>query len=182
MSAINLLTNDSYFRSGFEILVDGISSNITRPVLIMDDGVEFLYFIDADYRGGRIPPMSEFVDFFIERVKLVVPKNTSYEKLLHIIKTYCGGAYLHISLTPRERYVLRKMAHRISSNISPARMGMNYKTWHSFKNSAFRRLGIKNTVTFMRAIHAWRSTGYSSVFKRFIRSPACPNTAAHLRP
>ncbi|HEY4429417.1 MAG TPA: hypothetical protein VGN87_00120 [Paenibacillus sp.] len=166
MSAIHLLTDDIYFRIGFEKLVITSDINTTHTLSILDDGVQFLYFIDTTCRSGRIPPPYESVDFFLERVKLAVPKNTHPEKLLLTIKSYCRGAYRHVHLTAGERRILSEVPSGTSSTISRAKMGVNYKTWHNFKASGFRRLGIKNTVTYMRAIHAWNAIGYSSVATR----------------
>lgn len=166
MSAIHLLTDDIYFRSGFESLVRTSDINTTHTVSVLDDGVQFLYFIDTTCRSGRIPPAGESVDFFLERVKLVVPKNIHPEKLQQIIKSYCRGVYRHIHLTTGERRILKEMTFGVSSSISRAKMGVNYKTWHNFKASGFRRLGIKNNVTYMRAIHAWKAMGFSSVVKK----------------
>lgn len=166
MSAIHLLTDDIYFRIGFENLVLTSDINTTHTLSILDDGVQFLYFIDTTFRSGRTPPPHESVDFFLERVKLVLPKNTHPEKLLQTIKSYCRGVYRHVHLTAGERRILSEMTSGSLSTISRAKMGVNYKTWHNFKASGFRRLGIKNTVTYMRAIHAWNAMGYSSVVTR----------------
>lgn len=163
MSAIHLLTDDIYFRIGFEKHVITSDINTTHNLSILDDGVQFLYFIDTTCRSGRIPPPDESVDFFLERVKLAIPKNSHPEKLLQTIKSYCRGAYRHVHLTAGERRILSEMTSGRLSTISRAKMGVNYKTWHNFKASGFRRLGIKNTVTYMRAIHAWNAMGYSSV-------------------
>lgn len=168
MSAIHLLTDDTYFRVGFETLVRTSDINTTHALSVLDDGVQFLYFIDTTCRSGRIPPSDESVDFFLERVKLVVPKNIHPEKLLQTIKSYCRGVYRHIHLTAGERRILKEMTRGKSSSISRAKMGVNYKTWHNFKASGFRRLGIKNNVTYMRAIHVWKAIGYLSISKRVI--------------
>ena len=166
MSEIHLLTDDIYFRTGFETLTGTIDTNPTHSLSILDDGVQFLYFIDTTCRSGRLPPADESVDFFLERVKLVVPKDTHPGKLLQIIKSYCRGVYRHVHLTAGERRVLREMASGSLFTISRARIGVNYKTWHNLKTSGFKRLGIKNKVTYMRAIHAWNAIGYPSVSKR----------------
>ncbi|WP_449544139.1 hypothetical protein [Lelliottia nimipressuralis] len=166
MSEIHLLTDDIYFRIGFERLVRTRDINTIHTLSILDDGVQFLYFIDTTCRSGRIPSPDESVDFFLERVKLVVPKNIHPEKLLQTIKAYCRGVYRHVHLTAGERRVLREMTSGRLSTLSRAKIEVNYKTWHNFKASGFRRLGIKNNITYMRAIHAWNATGYSSVSKR----------------
>ncbi|MCU6172052.1 hypothetical protein [Enterobacter bugandensis] len=166
MNAIHLLTDDIYFRIGFEKLVKTSDINTTHTLSILDDGVQFLYFIDTTCRSGRIPPSDESVDFFLERVKLVVPKNIHPEKLLQTIKSYCRGVYRSVHLTAGERRILSEMTSGRLSAISRAKIGVNYKAWHNFKASGFRRLGIKNTVTYMRAIHAWNAMGYSSVVTR----------------
>lgn len=168
MSAIHLLTDDIYFRIGFERLIRNSDINTSHTLSILDDGVQFLYFIDTAFRSGRTPPPDESVDFFLERVKVVVPKNIRPEKLVLIIKSYCRGVYRHVHLTAGERRILREMTSGTSSALSRAKMGVNYKSWHNFKASGFRRLGIKNTVTYMRAIHAWNAMGYSSVVTRVV--------------
>lgn len=166
MRAIHLLTDDIYFRVGFEGLVRARDINIINTLSILDDGNQFLYFIDTTCRSGRVPPPDESVDFFLERVRLVVPKNIHPEKLKQTIKSYCRGVYRHVHLSAGERRVLREIASGRLSTISRAKMGINYKNWHNFKASGFRRIGIKNNITYMRAIHAWNATGYSSVSKR----------------
>lgn len=169
MTAIHLLTDDNYFRAGFDMLVKEIDCNDTHSVsIIMDDGVQFLYFIDVGFGSGRGCPASESTDFFLERVRLVVPKNTHSEKLSQIIKSYCRGAYRHVVLTPGERRVLLELARGITPNVSRAKLNVNYKTWHNFKTAGFKRIGIKNNVTFMRIINLWHCTGYPSVFKKVI--------------
>lgn len=165
MSAIHLLTDDIYFRRGFECLVKNFDTNIIHNLSILDDGVQFLYFIDTTFSSERIAASNDSVDFFLERVKLVVPKNIYPEKLLQTLKNYCRGVYRHVHLTTGEQRVLSEMTRGSLSTLSRAKMGINYRTWHKFKASGFRRLGIKNNITYMRAIHAWNATGYSSVSK-----------------
>ncbi|WP_406909107.1 hypothetical protein [Klebsiella oxytoca] len=168
MSVIHLLTDDIYFRTGFDTLVRTSNINTTHTLSVLDDGFQFLYFIDTTCRSGRIPTADESVDFFLERVRLVVPKNIHPEKLLHAINSYCCGVYRHIHLTAGERRILKEMARGNVSANSRAKIGVSYKAWHNFKASGFRRLGIKNNTTYMRAIHAWNAMGYLSVSKRVI--------------
>lgn len=79
MSTIHMLTDDI---------------DITHTQSILGDGVQFLYFINTACCSGRFPPPEESVDYFLERLKLVVHKNTHPENLLQIIKSYCRGVII----------------------------------------------------------------------------------------
>lgn len=165
MSTIHLLTEDIYFRIGFEMLVETNTILATRSLSILDDGVQFLYFIDTTGINGSTPQNEQPVDYFLRRVKLVVPKNIRPRKLLQTIKSYCSGLYFNVHLTAGERRVLRELTYGRLLALSLAKIEIDYRSWHNFKASGFRRIGIKNEVTYMRAIHAWNTLGYQSLSK-----------------
>ena len=155
-----VLTEDNYFLSGLE----PINSNewvysIRGKVIILDDGFNFLYFIDAtdlfvdcfsyDFSGEVIP-------FFLKNVKSSLPRSCSIEKIKSEVDKILTGLYRRSSLTLKEHMVLLSFKN---SNYSLERtpwssVGMNYKAWSSIKSSAYLKLGIKNNAGFIHAIHA----------------------------
>lgn len=169
MSTIHLLTEDVYFRIGFEMLVETNTILATRSLSILDDGVQFLYFIDTTCIYGNTIQNEKSVDYFLQRVKIVVPKNIRPEKLLQTIKSYCFGLYYHVHLTAGERRVLKELTYGRLLALSLAKIEIDYRSWHNFKASGFRRIGIKNEVTYMRAIHAWNTIDYQSLSKKSYR-------------
>ncbi|WP_454878809.1 hypothetical protein [Serratia inhibens] len=157
---MKLLTNDTYFRAGFESLISVKPVPYKRIVTILDDGVEFLYFIASHKRGGEKLTEKEAVPFFLQRLALVIPRETKPEKLEEIIQGVKHGTYQNKPLTLGERKVLLDMSRGVSSNVSRTKLGMKYKTWHSFKASGFKRLGIKNDKSLMRVMNVWNTSGH----------------------
>lgn len=179
MYDLTLLTNDSYYRLGFESLFKTKHRQGDENLLIMDDGIQFLYFLSMkESKTGLTLNVNIPAGEFISRLKLAVPRNTTPGHLRHVIRSFHSGRYQHRRLTPAAYRVLLDIATGVPGNISRAKLQLKHKCWYNLKGNAFVKLGIKNTVVFMRAIHVWHS-----FYHQLRQSPrACASDLAEMIP
>lgn len=160
MHSIILLTDDAYYRLGLErLLHKTLCTAGMNGLIIMDDGVRSLYFLSPHRLEGqaRVPPAVAPVNEFISQLKLVAPRNIRPAKLIQIVTSLRRCSSYRRVLTPTYHRVLLDIACGVPSNISRRRMRLGYKTWHNQKGNAFYKLGIRSTISFMRAVHVWKS-------------------------
>jgi DNA-binding CsgD family transcriptional regulator len=157
MQDIILLTNDNYYRLGFESLIRKIHSSGKTDLVIMDDGVQFLYFLSMKERDKILPVTTVSAEYFITLLKMTIPRNTTPDHLKFVIHAFRSGRYHRRRLTPAAYRVLLDIASGVPCNISRVKLQLKHKPWYNLKGNAFVKLGIKNTVVFMRAIHVWHN-------------------------
>jgi len=162
-----LITDDIFFQWGFEQLYRDNDYLSHFPLLIMDDGISNLYFLDARPNSGGHSLTGDAVALFLDRLKIVVPRNTDIERLRSLLQKFQRGAFWHISVSTGQKRVLLDTGRGMSEEMSRCKMGVDYKTWFNFKNAAFSRLGIKNNATYLKAISVWRA-GAQEIFCREI--------------
>ncbi|UVZ93282.1 hypothetical protein [Enterobacter hormaechei] len=155
MSVIHILTSDNYFRLGLKYLLGDCKDFQNISFAILDDGVQYLYLIDTTLSSDMNLTFSKSIDYFLENVRLVMPKYVTPRKLNITLKIYVKGELHNSSLTENERIVLKDIACGIPSLISQRKFSMDYRQWHRYKSRAFKRIGISNTVSYMRVIHTW---------------------------
>ncbi|XUM27965.1 hypothetical protein ACQ86C_06715 [Enterobacter asburiae] len=176
MHDITLLTNDNYYHLGFESLTRKKHRSGKTDLVIMDDGVQFLYFLSIKERDKEFPIIKASAGYFITRLKMTIPRNTTPDYLKYVIHEFLSGRYHARRLTPAAYRVLLDIASGVPSNISRAKLQLKYKSWYNLKGNAFVKLGIKNTVVFMRAIHVWHSVCHQVM----PQTPGCTATHSHL--
>jgi hypothetical protein len=159
-----LIMDDRYFRSGFESLMVRSNGLHNASLCLMDDGARYLYLLDAVHCcSGLNPVMCDPIYYFVNNIRTILPRNTSPERLIMTIADIHHGAYPVIRLTPAQMSVVMDVARKVKPGISQARTGMNMKTWNNFKYAGLRRLGIKNTLSLLRAADAWKRRGHKTV-------------------
>ncbi|MCU6172428.1 hypothetical protein [Enterobacter bugandensis] len=158
------ITDDKYFRAGFESLIASRGGLQNASLCLMDDGARYLYFLDAVHGcSGLYPVMCGPIYYFVNHIRTILPRETSPERLIRIISDIHQGAYPVIRLTPAQMSVIMDVASKVKPGISQARSGMNMKTWNNFKYAGLRRLGIKNTLSLVRAADVWKRRGHKTV-------------------
>lgn len=167
MKAMILLTKDIYLRLGFESITGEVCNTQDPSIAIMDDGVRFLYFLDMSSLRGKFPPAREGTDFFLKRLRLVIPRDMQRDEISNFIHLFQQDKFQINCLSQRERLVLLDMSQGKSPKVLNTNTGMAYKTWHNFKATGFKRLGIKNNITFINAIHSWYNWIHSSDIESF---------------
>ncbi|HGA3108490.1 TPA: hypothetical protein ACIR5Y_003980 [Enterobacter hormaechei] len=147
---------DYFYRQGLDSLVKSISLPLHPPLAIMDDGVQYLYFIELSVSPSINEHTKEPISFLLDNLKGVIPKTASFEQIRNEIIRFKNGRYRHVQLTHGQMRVLNQIARGVPPKLAMIKLDLNYKSWHNFKDAAFNRIGIKNTITFIRAVHIYK--------------------------
>jgi len=153
---VKLLSKDSFYKNGFEHTVKDLQGCYSNSMFVLDDGVRFLYFFDVTkYQNIR----ADFNDkeMFVESLKACVNRNLPPEELIYILKQFLKGRYYNVKLSFNQRRVLRSLVYGASTEVAIRTLGVRYKTWHNYKDAALKKLGIKNTLCYLRAANEWSS-------------------------
>ncbi|WP_449543947.1 hypothetical protein [Lelliottia nimipressuralis] len=151
---VRLLSKDSFFKKGFEYLVKDLKGHHLNSIIILDDGVRFLYFIDITEHQEHKSNYNE-KEIFLECLKHCVNRNLPPDELIYLLNRFLNGRYNHVSLSFNQRRVLRCLIYGLPQEVAMKTFGVKYKNWHNCKDSGLKRLGIKNTLCYLRAAHEW---------------------------
>ncbi|UVZ93283.1 hypothetical protein [Enterobacter hormaechei] len=146
---------DLYFRQGLDALVKTLSLPLHPPLAIMDDGVQYIYFIELSVSLSINEKPSESISFLLENLKGVMAKSSPFEHIRNEIVRFKKGRYRHVQFTSGQMRVMNQIARGIPPRIAMAKLDLNYKSWHNFKDAAYNRVGIRNTNSFIRAVNIY---------------------------
>ncbi|EMG7890357.1 hypothetical protein V5L74_004152 [Enterobacter hormaechei] len=159
-----LITDDRYFLSGFESLILSRGGVHNPSLCLMDDGARYLYVLDTIHCcSGLNPFMCDPVYYFVTHIRTILPREIPPDRLIRTTAEIHQGAYPAVRLTPAQMSVVMDVARKVKPGLSQARCGMNIKTWNNFKYAGLRRLGIKNTLSLVRAADVWKRQGHKTV-------------------
>lgn len=147
---------DLLYRYGLEHLVKTLTLPLHPPLAIMDDGVQYLYFIELPVYPLIDARESESISFLLKNLKSVIPKRSPLDQVRKEIIRFKNGRYRHLQFTHGQMRVMNLIARGIPPRIAMLNLNINYKSWHNFKEAAFNRIGIRNTNSFIRAVHVYK--------------------------
>jgi DNA-binding CsgD family transcriptional regulator len=131
---------------------------------LIDDGFRFLYVLTIEKSHPEDSyPYNDPVYYFLNHLTMIIPRRSTSINIRDVWSDTDHGINKKNRLSRAEMAVVMDLARGISPGISQSRRRLTYKAWYNHKNSGFRRLGIKNTLSLVRAADVWKRRGHKTV-------------------
>ncbi|HHA1482203.1 TPA: hypothetical protein ACOEEX_004008 [Enterobacter hormaechei subsp. xiangfangensis] len=150
--------------AGFASLFTEKVKHENTYLALIDDGFRFLYVLALEkYHPLDSYPYNDPVYYFLNHLTQIIPRRSTSKYIQNIWSDIHHGINKKIHLSPAEMAVVMDLARGISPCTSQKRRKLTYKSWYNHKNSGFRRLGIKNTLSLVRAADVWKRREHKTV-------------------
>lgn len=159
-----VITDDRYMASGFASLFTVKVKHENTNLCLINDGLRFLYVLTIEkYHPSDSYPYNYPVYYFFNHLTQIIPRRSTSKYIQIIWSDIHHGINKKIHQFTAEMDVVMDLVRGISPCISQKSRRLTYKAWYNHKNSEFRRLEIKNTLSLVHAADVWKRRGYKTL-------------------
>ncbi|EGO7253015.1 response regulator transcription factor [Salmonella enterica] len=149
-----LISNDRYFRTGVEYLVNNIPPHRIRDLMIVDSSFA-IYIMDASWFNKQC--FKEPFEAFLYCNKFLFNKKIDANLFLKTINNYKNDKKFDTLITICEREVILSVCKGIPPKKIASYSQRSEKTISTHKMSALNKLNFKDVVTLYTLLYFWES-------------------------